>query len=76
MTAHPGICQDACIVEARSLGVIFFETRLVVKGIDLTDAALHEQENDPLGARFEVRCCPGSAAGQSRKCQIAKAAAS
>src|SRR5262245_6342611 len=60
--AHPRVGDDAGVVEAQSLAVVLQQARLVVIGIDVADAALHEQEDDAPGLRGEVKP-PGSRHG-------------
>src|SRR4051794_12531338 len=45
----------AAATRIAGFAVIGEETRFVVKGIDIARAALHEKENDALGAGEEMR---------------------
>src|SRR4029079_8342396 len=54
-TAGTRVGDDAGVVEREHLAVVTRQPRLVVVGIDVTDAALHEQEDDALGAGWKVR---------------------
>src|SRR5215831_6968467 len=42
-------------IAAQNLARIFFQRRLVVKGIDLADSAGHEERDDGFRARLEMR---------------------
>ena len=50
---HPGA------LEGRRFAVVFLELRFRVEEVDVRRAAMHEEEDDPLGSRFEMRF-PGS----------------
>jgi hypothetical protein len=47
----PGIGKFPSIIECNHLAILLFEHRLGVKRVDLADATLHVQKNDPLGLR-------------------------
>ena len=50
------------------LAVVLLELRLVLAGVHLRHRALHEQEDDPLGLRREVRAaCGASGLGACRR---------
>jgi hypothetical protein len=45
---------DAGLLSGEGLAVVALQARLVVEGVDLRRAAVHEQEDHPLGPRGEV----------------------
>ena len=63
--AGAGIGDGPGVVERQLLAVVLVEPRLVVVGIDVADAALHEQEDDALGLRGEVRQLRGERVGRA-----------
>ena len=74
---------DAGVVEGEGLAVFLDQERLVVEGIDVADAALHEQEDDAPSLRREVRLergqgvdggGAGRVGGEAGQGQVAEAA--
>ena len=59
----PVLAMTRASSKASCLPSSLVEPRLVVVGIDVADAALHEQEDDPLGLRGEVRRLRGERVG-------------
>ena len=53
--ARAGVRDVPRVVEAHHLAIVFRERGLVVERIDMAWTALHEDKDDPLGARLEVR---------------------
>ena len=51
--------NDARLGERQGLAVVAIEERLVIEGVDLRGAAMHEQEDDALGPRGKMRRARG-----------------
>ena len=54
--AIAGVRHRARIIERQLLPVVLFQAWLVIERVDLTRPALHEEEDDALGPRREMRC--------------------
>ncbi len=60
----PVLAMTRASSKRHHLAVVLVEARLVVERIDVADAALHEQEDDPLGPRG--RSAASSGCGEPR----------
>jgi hypothetical protein len=63
--AFAGLRHNAGVFDVDDLAVVFEQTRLVVIGIHMADAALHEEENDALGFRLMMGTFDGERIRQS-----------
>src|SRR5262249_54730116 len=80
-TAGPRVGDQAGVIKRELLAIILHEPWLVVVGIDVADAALHEQEDHPLRPGGKVRglgrdrvlgrCPAGRQSGQRQRTEPA-----
>ena len=48
------LSQHSSVIEFKHPTVVLFQPGLVIEGIHMTRAALHEQENNPFGSRNKM----------------------